>query len=156
MNTLGRPHPSQDRRAGMNANILILDERPCVRYLVAEELASDGYGIHAVGDAESLARYLTCTTVDLVVVDPFSDGLKGFDVLGGIKRRKVDLPVIVFTAHDGYQRDPSLSQADAYVTKTVILDQLKENIGHLLTRKARTRYPVSECLLTETVTKYTC
>jgi two-component system response regulator GlrR len=120
----------------MKASVLIVDDRRCVRDLVAEELVSEGYEVHAVGEAELLADYLKFSTPDLVLVDPFSDRRDGFDLLGGIKRWKADLPVIVFTAHDSYRRDPRVSQADGYLIKSVILDQLKEKIGQVLRRKA--------------------
>jgi DNA-binding NtrC family response regulator len=114
------------------AKILIVDDQLHVRELVGEELISDGYRVAATGNAESVAGCLRFSCPDLVLLDLYLDGPDGFRVLDEIKREKPCLPVIIFTAYDSYVDDPRLSLADGYVIKNSNLDELKQNVAHLL------------------------
>jgi len=117
------------------ANILIVDDQACVRELLSEELISEGYGVATVGDAKSIRGYLRFLRPDLVLLDLYLDGAEGFRVLRDIKGQNPNLPVIIFTAYDSYVDDPRLSQADGYVIKSIILDELKGKIADVLRRK---------------------
>jgi DNA-binding NtrC family response regulator len=119
----------------MMATILIVDDQACVRELLSEELISEGYGVESVGDAESVRGYLRFSRPDLVLLDLYLDGCDGIGVLADIKRQHPDLPVIIFTAYDTYLHDPRLSQADGYVIKSFVLDELKGKIAHVLRQK---------------------
>ena len=70
-----------------------------------------------------------------MLLDLYLDGPEGLRVLGDIKRQKPELPVIIFTAYDSYVDDPLVSQADGYVIKGVVLDELKRKIADVLRRK---------------------
>ena len=113
-------------------NILIVDDQLCVRQLVSEELIDHGYRVDSVGDAESARRCLMSSRPDLVVLDLYLDGPDGFSLLPDIKTKHPDLPVLIFTAYDSFRDDPRLSQADGYVVKSVLLDELKQEIAALL------------------------
>ena len=116
-------------------NILIVDDQPCIRRLLAEELVGGGYRVQSTGDAESARDHLRSSRPDLVLLDLYLDGPDGFEVLRDIKRQDPHLPVIIFTAYDSFMDDPRLSQADGYVIKSVCLDELKQKIADVLNRK---------------------
>lgn len=113
-------------------NILIVDDQPCIRELVSEELNREGYLVESVGDAESLGKYLTSSSPDLVLLDLYLDDSDGFGVLRNIKRQHPHTPVLIFTAYDSYMDDSRLSQADGYVIKSCNLDELKQKIADIL------------------------
>jgi DNA-binding response OmpR family regulator len=113
-------------------NILIVDDQPCIRELVSEELNREGYLVESVGDAESLGKYLTSSSPDLVLLDLYLDDSDGFVVLRNIKRQHPHTPVLIFTAYDSYVDDSRLSQADGYVIKSCNLDELKQKIADVL------------------------
>jgi len=117
------------------AKILIVDDQACVRELLSEELISEGYGVATAGDAESISGHLRFSRPDLVLLDLYLDGCNGIGVLGDIKRQHPDLPVIIFTAYDTYLHDPRLSQADGYIIKSTVLDELKGKIADVLSRQ---------------------
>ena len=119
----------------MMANILIVDDQQCVRKLLSEELIPEGHRVHVLGSAESVSGHLRFSKPDLVLLDLYLDGPEGFGLFKDIKRKYPDLPVIIFTAYDSYREDPRLSQADGYVIKSIILDELKEKIGDVLGRQ---------------------
>ena len=116
--------------------ILIVDDQPCVRELVSEELILEGYGVIAAGDVESLRGHLRFSRPDLVLLDLYLDGAEGFGVLDDIKKENPNLPVIIFTAYDSVVDDPRLSQADGYVIKSIVFDELKEKVADVLGRQA--------------------
>ncbi|MBW1795778.1 MAG: response regulator [Deltaproteobacteria bacterium] len=118
------------------ANILIVDDQQCIRELLSEELMCEGYRVESVGDAESVTGHLRFSRPDLVLLDLYLDGLDGWEVLRHIKRQDPYLPIIIFTAYDSFVDDPRLSQADGYVIKSIDLDELKQKIANVLSRKS--------------------
>ena len=118
------------------AHVLIVDDQPYVRKFLSEELARDGYGTETTGDPDSIWGHLTNWRPDVVLLDLYLDGFKGWDILSDIKRIAPDLPVLILTAYDTFEHDPRLSLADGYVVKSFVdLDKLKEKIADVLERK---------------------
>jgi DNA-binding response OmpR family regulator len=116
-------------------DILIVDDQPCVRALLAEELVDEGYRVEGLGDAESVRTRLRITRPDLVLLDLYLDGPDGWDLLRDIKRQAPELPVVMVTAYDSFVDDPRLSQADGYFVKSLDFTDLKQKIADLLRRK---------------------
>ena len=116
-------------------NVLVVDDQACIRQLLCEELISEGYQVAAVGDAESVSGHLRFSKPDLVLLDLYLEGAEGFGVLRDIKAQDPDVPVIIFTAYDSYADDPRLLQADGYVIKSMVLDELKAKIADVLGRQ---------------------
>jgi len=127
--------PPQMRVRRKMANILIVDDQPCVRQLLSEELVDEGYGVTSVGDAESVRAHLKAWPPDLVLLDLYLDGPDGWDVLRDVKRQNPYLPVIIVTAYDSFRDDPCLSLAEGYVIKSADFRELKQEIANALRRK---------------------
>jgi len=118
------------------ANILIVDDQPYVGEILLEELAHEGYQVSSVNDVELVLPHLRDSRTDLVLLDLYLKGFKGWEVLRGIKRENPDLPVLILTAYDSFVENPRLSQADGYVVKSFIeFDKLKQMIADVLGRK---------------------
>lgn len=119
------------------SNILIVDDQPCIRALLSEELILGGHRVHGVGDAESVREHLLFTRPDLILLDLYLEGgPEGFGILGDIKRQYPHLPVIIVTAYDSYSEDPRLSHADGYMIKSVyFFDELKQKIAQVLSQQ---------------------
>lgn len=119
------------------SNILIVDDQPYLRELFSQELVDEGYGVESVPNAESVMQYLRHSKPDLVLLDLYLDGFKGWDVLREIKRWDPHIPVLIVTAYDNYMDDPRLSSADGYVLKSFTnLHELKKKVAEILNRKA--------------------
>ena len=114
------------------ADILVVDDQRCIRELLSEELSGEGYRVHGVGDVALVSGHLRFYRPDVVVLDLCLDEVDAFGLFHEIKRQAPDLPVIIFTAYDSYREDPRLSQADGYVIKSMVLDELKEKIASVL------------------------
>ncbi|MBW1741127.1 MAG: response regulator [Deltaproteobacteria bacterium] len=117
----------------MMANILIIDDQPCVRKLLSEELIIEGYQVHSLGHAESVREHLLSSQPDLVLLDLYLEGPEGFGLFEDIKRQYPHMPVIIVTAYDSFMDDPRVSHADGYVIKSIHLDELKQKIAQVLT-----------------------
>lgn len=116
-------------------SILIVDDQPCVRVLLSEELVADGYRVEALGDAESVRTRLRFMRPDLVLLDLYLDGADGWELLRDIKRQHPQLPVFIVTAYDSFVDDPRLSQADGYFVKSLNFIDLKQRIAQMLCEK---------------------
>ena len=118
------------------AHVLIVDDQPYVREFLSEELAHDGYRTETIGNPDSIWGHLAHWRPDVVLLDLYLDGFKGWDILRDIKKKDPDLPVLILTAYDTFEEDPRLSQADGYVIKSFVdLDKLKEKIAGVLEQR---------------------
>jgi len=84
------------------AKILVVDDEPANRRLLADLVAREGYeALVATGGAEALA-ITASVPVDLVLLDLMMPQVDGMAVLAELQRRQMlpALPVVVVTAHD--------------------------------------------------------
>lgn len=113
--------------------ILVVDDQLCVRRLVCDELADEGYEVVEAPDAKTVGDRLASEKIDLVVLDLYLDGSEGWKLLRSMKKAQPDLPVVIFTAYDTFLDDPRLKDANDYIVKSMDLDPLKTAIAEALT-----------------------
>ena len=123
--------------------ILIVDDEPRIREVVANYLRRDGYQVETAVDGETARRGLTEFKPDLVVLDLMLPAVSGFDVLNDI-RREGDLPVILLTARaEESDRVAGLELgADDYVVKPFSPRELVARVRTVLRRS--TGKPLSD------------
>jgi two-component system response regulator (stage 0 sporulation protein F) len=119
----------------MMPKVLIIDDQQCIRELISEELISEGYQVHGLGDAKSVKVNLRFSKADLVLLDLYLDEADGFGLLHDIKGQCPEIPVIIYTAYDSYREDPRVFRADGYVIKSMAFDELKEKIADILAQQ---------------------
>jgi DNA-binding response OmpR family regulator len=78
-------------------NILIVEDEPTVRDVVARYLQREGYGVSTAGDGEVGLRLALERRPDLVVLDLMLPGLDGLEVCRRL-RATVQTPVVMLTA----------------------------------------------------------
>lgn len=117
--------------------ILLVDDEPRVREVVAAYLLRDGYRVQTAADGESALRQLTEFRPDLVVLDLMLPQVSGFDVLREI-RSMGDLPVILLTARaEEVDRVSGLELgADDYVVKPFSPRELVARVRSVMRRSA--------------------
>ena len=125
--------PSRDT----GQRILLVDDEPRIREVVANYLRRDGYLVQTASDGATARRRLREFEPDLVVLDLMLPAVSGFDVLSEI-RRDGDLPVILLTARaEESDRVAGLELgADDYVVKPFSPRELVARVRTVLRRAA--------------------
>jgi DNA-binding response OmpR family regulator len=117
------------------ARILVIEDDALFRGVLADNLAYEGYDVHAVGDGDAALTYVRTVMVDLVILDltlPDVDGLTLCPLLRGGR----SVPIVVLSARG--QRTDKLKAlglgADDYITKPTDLEELMARIKAVLRR----------------------
>jgi DNA-binding response OmpR family regulator len=113
--------------------VLVVDDEPTVRDVVARYLERDGYVVREVGDGDEIAAAIESFRPDLVVLDVMLPGTSGLDVLRELDNR---VPVILLTARtDETDRVLGLELgADDYVVKPFSPRELVARVRSVLRR----------------------
>jgi two-component system alkaline phosphatase synthesis response regulator PhoP len=116
--------------------ILVIDDEPEMVRGLTDNLRFEGYQtIAAAGGREGLALALR-EAPDLILLDVMMPELSGWDVCRELRRRGLDIPVIMLTAR-GEEVDRVLGLelgADDYVTKPFSLRELLARVRAVLRR----------------------
>jgi DNA-binding response OmpR family regulator len=114
--------------------VLVVDDEPTVREVVAHYLERDGYVVHQLDRGDLVAEAVKTFQPDLIVLDIMLPGLSGLDVLRAIGPNRV--PVIMLTARvEEADRVLGLELgADDYVTKPFSPRELVARVRSVLRR----------------------
>ncbi|HET7129503.1 MAG TPA: response regulator transcription factor [Gaiellaceae bacterium] len=117
------------------AQVLVVDDEPIVRDVVARYLERDGYTVLHAADGETARGLLERERPALVVLDVMLPGLDGLALMRWIRSRS-SLPVIMLTARGGESdRIVGLELgADDYVTKPFSPRELAARVRSVLRR----------------------
>src|SRR6185503_2996700 len=98
----------------MNDKILIADDEPSNRRILAQELTHKGFAVDtARGGKEALSK-IESVPPDLVILDYMMPDMNGLDVLKELRQRGNDTPVILITAYGSVERAVEVMKAGAY------------------------------------------
>jgi len=100
----------------MALDILIVDDEPDIRELVAGILEDEGYGTRTANDSETALAALAERRPSLIILDVWLQGSKldGIELLDEIKRREPTLPVIVISGHGNIETAVAAIKRGAY------------------------------------------
>jgi DNA-binding response OmpR family regulator len=117
------------------AKILVVDDEPTVREIVAGYLRRDGHMVAEAADGVTALELLDADPPDLVVLDMMLPGVNGLDVLRRV-RATSDIPVIMLTARaEESDRVAGLELgADDYVVKPFSPRELAARVNGVLRR----------------------
>ncbi|MBC9823340.1 response regulator transcription factor [Terrabacter sp. MAHUQ-38] len=120
--------------------VLVVDDDPTVREVVAGYLERAGLEVVLAGDGLAAVDTARDRSPDLVVLDLTLPGLDGLEVFRRMRSERGDLPVVMLTAR-GEESDRVLGLeigADDYVTKPFSSRELVLRIQSILRRSAPT------------------
>jgi DNA-binding response OmpR family regulator len=131
---------------GAVGTVLVVDDEPMVREVVARYLRLDGFRVHEAADGTAAIDWLLGHRPDLVVLDIMLPGTDGLTILRRL-REQDDVPVILLTARaEEVDRVVGLELgADDYVVKPFsarevvarVRSVLRRSTGRLLPEDAR-------------------
>jgi DNA-binding NtrC family response regulator len=108
------------------SRILIVDDEPNARSALSEILSDEGYAVETAADGfKALARYDE-GGADLVLTDLKMPGMDGVELMGKLREKDAELPVVVMTAFGAIETAVAAMQAGAthYLTKPLNADEL--------------------------------
>jgi DNA-binding response OmpR family regulator len=120
--------------------ILVIDDDPSVRVLVADVLEAEGYTVTAAEDGFAGLRSIDADRPDCVVLDVMMPGLDGHAVLQRIRAADggPDLPVVMLTAaaDDAQAWRAWTEGVDYFLAKPFDPEGLLSYLDYLFTRHA--------------------
>ena len=121
----------------MAPRVLVVDDEPMVREVVARYLELDGVEVHEAADGTQAQRWLDDNVPDLVVLDVMLPEIDGLSLLRRL-RAGGNVPVILLTARaDEVDRITGLELgADDYVVKPFSPRELAARVRTVLRRTA--------------------
>lgn len=121
------------------ATLLIVEEDPVEQKEYHEEFAADGHEIYGAEDANDALELFESKNPDLVIVDPhlgqFLQDYKGIWVLEKMKKARPDCLVVIYAAHDYFERDHRYQLADLNLEQCEDHSCLHEAVDKLLEEK---------------------
>jgi DNA-binding response OmpR family regulator len=122
--------------AGAAARILLVDDDPGVRDVVAFTLRREGYDVDEERDGPAALEAGRTERYALVILDVMLPGLSGTEICRAL-RAESDVPILMLTARDA-ERDRVLGLelgADDYVTKPFSSAELLSRVRAILRRR---------------------
>jgi putative two-component system response regulator len=123
--------------AAARSRLLVVDDDPTVRKVIAEFLRLKGYEVReaASGD-EALKVFKDSGGFDLLLSDIYMPGMNGFELLRQVVEHHQDVGVIMITAFADVTSaiDAMKMGAFDYITKPVNFDELQLNVEKALER----------------------
>jgi len=116
----------------MKKKILIVEDEEGLRLLYEEELKTEGYEVFTASNGKEAIQKLEEKKPDLIILDIVMPVMDGLEALGQIVRKERKIPIILNTSYPGYRQDFISWAADAYVTKSTDLGELKKKVKELL------------------------
>ena len=81
--------------------ILVVDDEPAARTLLASLLRKEGYAVESARDGDDALRVLAMKAIDLILTDQVMSGMDGMGLLEQVRARQLHTPVIMVTGvHD--------------------------------------------------------
>jgi two-component system OmpR family response regulator len=118
------------------ARLLVVEDEPNIRELLATSLRFAGFEVHVAGDGESAIRLAAEQEPDLVVLDVMLPDMDGFTVTRRLRDSGRQLPIVFVTARDSLDdKVKGLTVGgDDYVTKPFSLEEVVARIRAVLRR----------------------
>jgi CheY-like chemotaxis protein len=114
--------------------ILVVEDEEGLRLLYEEELKGEGYEVLTASNGREAIQKVEEEKPDLIVLDIVMPVMDGMEALGRIVGKERKIPIILNTSYPGYREDFMSWAADAYITKSTDLRELKDKIRELLER----------------------
>lgn len=122
----------------MAHRLLVVDDEPSIRKVVAAQLGRHGYHVTALEDGAAAVAHLEQHEVDCVITDLKMPRLDGMSLLAWLRTHRPGTPVVVITAFGTVETavDALKMGAFDYVTKPFDQDELRATIADAIAARA--------------------
>ena len=120
------------------AALLIVDDDEMVRDTLTD-LFYDRHLCHAAATVEGALAYLDVEHYDLVLTDISMPGLSGVELLGTVRQRQPDTPVIIISGISDRAHAEGLMKLGAfdYILKPFRLEKVEQSVERALAERER-------------------
>ena len=123
---------------GNGEHVLVVEDMPAVRMVVAELLGEAGYRCSEAGDAATALSVLQDDfSIDLLLTDVGLPRLSGRDLADAARGHRPELPVLFMTGYteDAVRRDRFLRDGMDMVTKPIQIEELLRKVRQMIRKK---------------------
>jgi len=123
---------------GTPLHVLVADDDPDIREMVRTALQLDGHHVLEAPDGRTAWNLIVANRPALVLTDVQMPGIDGLELTALIKANGYhETKVIVFTAGMATAWQAQRAGADAYVTKSAPLQEVRAAVSRLCSARAR-------------------
>jgi DNA-binding NtrC family response regulator len=123
------------------AEVLLVDDEPSFREVLAEELSGSGLRVTPVADAEAALHAIEESSFDVAIVDLNLPGMSGEELIGELRERAAGMEIVVLTGHGTMESAVRTLKSGAYdfLTKPCSLDELEAVIQRAFEKRSLVR-----------------
>ncbi len=116
------------------ATVLVCDDDPGIRTIVAEQLRQHGYTVMEADRGEQAISMAQKHNLDAILLDLYMPGLSGWETLNRLKRNTLtaDIPVVVLSVLSPAERPRLAGDAAGWVQKPFNENLLLNELGRVL------------------------
>jgi DNA-binding NtrC family response regulator len=123
---------------GQEKRILIVDDEPNVRLVLATALQSVGYHVVEAEDGEKALERLSSggSAVDLALLDLQMPRMDGIELLSRLRDAGISVPVVILTAHGSIPEAVTAMKLGAidFLTKPITPEALRRVVAEVIAR----------------------
>jgi DNA-binding response OmpR family regulator len=126
--------------------VLLVEDEKKLASLIKKALERAKFSVDAVHDGQNALDFATMYSYDLIILDILLPRKNGFEIIGELRKKRVQSPVLMLTAKDAVE-DKILGLdlgADDYLTKPFDFGELLARLRALLRREIREKPVVLE------------
>ncbi len=122
--------PTKSKTAPVK-NILIAEDDPFLSKIMKNRLIEEGFSIDHALDGEMALQMMAKKGYCLLLLDLIMPNMNGFEVLEELKKKKIKIPVLVFTnlaQKEDEKEVISLGAKGYYVKSDISIDELVKTV----------------------------
>lgn len=114
--------------------VLVGDDNPIIRKMVGLNLKIRNFTVYEAENGQQVVEFLTHTVPNLIILDLAMPVMSGVEVCEWIQKRRLDVPILVFTAYGDAETKTRVLEAGAteYMTKPLNVEQLVTRVRALV------------------------
>jgi DNA-binding response OmpR family regulator len=132
-------HHEHDSATLLHKRILVVDDDPSVREMLARVLTVEGYQAFPARDGNEALGIVSKQRIDLVLLDLNLPGQDGWEILSNLTVRQPTLPVIIVTARANQVFTALSAGVGALHEKPLNFHSLLQSISRILSESVEER-----------------